>query len=141
VIVELLATLSVAFPLERACERPDGVVPIEFSGAKYPNIQSHMERAVGKGWPRTLVLNRGGAAARRDRLMRGIPTLVGHDRDEYPPAVGRGRGPGLSRGTNPRGWKADVEYVPSSENRGHGASLGGQLRKYCGGTRFKYVFQ
>jgi hypothetical protein len=33
-----------------------------------------------------------------------------------------------------------VEYVPSSENRSHGSSLGAQLRPYCDGTRFRYVF-
>jgi hypothetical protein len=41
---------------------------------------------------------------------------------------------------DPAGWKPSVRHVPSSENRSHGASLGGQLRSYCNGTRFKYVF-
>lgn len=58
-----------------------------------------------------------------------------------PPAVGRGRGPGLERGRNPRGWKADVRYVPSSENRSHGATLGDRLEPFCNGTRFRYVFR
>jgi hypothetical protein len=61
--------------------------------------------------------------------------------DEYPPAVGRGKGAGLERGRNPRGWKADVRYVASSENRSHGASLGAKLRDFCSGTRFRYVFR
>jgi hypothetical protein len=39
-------------------------------------------------------------------------------------------------GTHPRGWKADVRYVPSSENRSHGSSLGAKLRRFCDGTRF-----
>jgi len=86
------------------------------------------------------VLNRRGADARRDRLLGGFPTRAGFDRDEYPPAVGRGRGKGLRRGTRPRGWKADVRYVPSSENRSHGATLGIKLRRFCDGTRFRYVF-
>jgi hypothetical protein len=42
--------------------------------------------------------------------------------------VGRGKANGnqrgLIRGVNPIGWMADVEYVPSSENRSHGSSLG-----------------
>jgi hypothetical protein len=87
------------------------------------------------------VLNRRGADERRERLMRDIPTRDGFDRDEYPPAVGRGRGPGLERGRDPRGWKADVRYVPSSENRSHGASLGNRLADFCNGTRFRYVFR
>src|SRR3954462_15234818 len=40
------------------CSRPKGVQPISFSKTKYPNIKRHMERAIAKGWPSTLVLNR-----------------------------------------------------------------------------------
>ena len=60
-----------------------------------------------------LVLNRRGADARRDRRLEDIPTKDGFHRDEYPPAVGRGKGKGLERERHPRGWKADVRYVPS----------------------------
>jgi hypothetical protein len=45
------------------------------------------------------------------------------------------------RGRNPRGWKADLRYVPSSENRPHGATLGDRLERFCNGTRFRYVFR
>jgi len=91
-----------------------------------------------------MVLNRPRNGDRRERLLENIPTMAGFDRDEYPAAVGRGRANGsqrgLVRGTNPTGWIADVAYVPSSENRSHGASLGNKLRRFCGGTRFRYVF-
>jgi hypothetical protein len=123
-----------------ACVRPDGVQTISFSATKYPHVRAHFLRALRRGWPRRLVLNRPNADARRARLLRDYPTRAGHDRDEYPPAVGRGRGKGLRRGRNPRGWKADVAYVPSSENRSHGATLGIKLRRFCDGTRFRYVF-
>ena len=86
------------------------------------------------------MVNRRGTEARRDRLLRGVPTRTGRDRDEYPPALGRGRGRGLERGAKPRGWMADVAYVPSSENRSHGAVLGAKLRRFCSGTHFRYVF-
>jgi len=122
------------------CTRPHGVQPISFSGTKYPNIRRHSERAIGKGWPSVLVLNRPGGDARRDRLLAGRATRRGYDRDEYPPAVGRGRGKGLVRGSDPRGWMADVTYVPSSENRSHGSTMGIKLRRFCDGTRFRYVF-
>jgi hypothetical protein len=115
-------------PPKPTCSRPSGVQRISFSAAKYPNIRAHFRAAVRRGWPRSLVLNRPGADSRRDQLLEGIPTRAGFDRDEYPPAVGRGR------------WKADVRYVGSSENRSHGASLGGKLRGFCDGTRFRYVF-
>ncbi len=66
------------------------------------------------------------------------------DRDEYPPAVGRGRAngnqKGLVRGINPIGWMASVMYVPDRENQSHGSSLGTQLRRLCNGTRFRYLF-
>jgi hypothetical protein len=41
-------------------------------------------------------------------LGRVAAQREGFDRDEYAPAVGRCRGPGLERGRSPRGWKADV---------------------------------
>ena len=115
-------------PPKPSCSRPSGVQRISFSAAKYPNIRAHFRAAVRRGWPTRLVLNRSGADDRRDQLLAGIPTRAGFDRDEYPPAVGRGR------------WKADVRYVGSSENRSHGSSLGGKLRRFCDGTRFRYVF-
>jgi hypothetical protein len=112
----------------RDCVKAEGVAPISFSRTKYPNIRRHFRRAVRDGWPRVLVLRRRGADERRDDLLDAYPTREGYDRDEYPPAIGR------------RGAAADVEYVPSSENRSHGATLGIKLRRYCDGTRFRYVF-
>ena len=111
-----------------SCVSPRGVANITFSKTKYPNIRRHYLAAVREGWPRVLVLNRGGADGRRDRLLRGLATRRGMDRDEYPPAVARGS------------FRADVAYVPSAENRSHGAVLGLKLRRYCDGTRFRYVF-
>ncbi|MBA2507056.1 MAG: hypothetical protein H0V29_14125 [Thermoleophilaceae bacterium] len=55
--------------------------------------------------------------------------------------MGRGRGSDLlTQGEDPPGWLADVAYVPSSENRSHGATLGTKLRRFCDGTKFRYVF-
>jgi hypothetical protein len=122
------------------CVRPNAVQNITFSATKYTDIRRHFLAALRKGWPRTLVLNRVGAAARRERLLAPYPTRPGQDRDEYPPAVGRGKGLGLERGVNPRGWRADVRYVPSHENRSHGSTMGIKLRRFCNGTRFRYVF-
>lgn len=104
-----------------------------------------MLSAIAKGWPRVMVVNRPRADDRRDRLLdNSIPTKAGFDRDEYPAAVGRGRADGsrrgLVRGIKPIGWMADVAYVPTRENRSHGASLGNLLRVFCNGVRFRYVF-
>ncbi len=126
----------------RSCSRPSKVQRLVFSKTSYPNIRGHFRRAVRKGWPRILVLNRPGASARRERLLERIPTKAGYDRDEYPPAVGRGRGrKALRRGSNPTGWRADVEYIRSAESRSYVSSLGGKLRDFCNGTRFRYAFR
>ncbi len=127
-------------PKKPSCTKPRAVQRISFSKTKYPNVRRHFRGAVRRGWPRILVVNRPGADARRDRLLEDYETRDGFDRDEYPPAVGRGRGKGLEKGSNPRGWKASVEYVDSSENRSHGSRLGTKLRRLCDGTRFRYVF-
>jgi len=130
-------------PSRPSCTRTGGVQPIGFSATRYPRIREHYQRAVKAGWPRVLVVNRRGTEARRDRLLdeSGLATMPGMDRDEYPPAVGRGRGSrALRRGVNPVGWMASIRYVPSSENRSHGSTLGAKLRRFCDGQKFRYVF-
>ena len=121
------------------CVRTDRIVEVGLSLTKYPNVLAHARRAAARGWSSVYVLTRRAADARRERLLADIPTRPGYDRDEVPPAIGRGRGSGLTAGRDPRGWKADVEYVPSGENRGAGSVMGIKLRRYCGGTRFSYV--
>jgi hypothetical protein len=131
---------AVAAPKPKtSCVKPSSVQNVTFSSTKYPTIRQHFLKALRKGWPRILVVNRPGADARRTRLLEDVPTRNGYDRDEYPPAVGRGKGFHI-RGINPRGWMADVAYVPSSENRAHGSTMGTKLRRFCNGTKFRYVF-
>ncbi len=125
---------------EAGCQRPSSVQNIGFSATKYRNIRRHFLEALGSGWPATLVLKRSGASERRDRLLTGVSTRKGYDRDEYPPAVGRGVGAGLMRGVNPVGWMASVMLIPSGENRSHGAVMGAKLRGLCSGTKFRYLF-
>ena len=60
-----------------------------------PQHPPPLPRRPAQGLAATLVLNRSGADARHDRLLAPYPTRPGQDRDEYPPAVGRGKGPGL----------------------------------------------
>ncbi|WCB95407.1 hypothetical protein DSM104299_04150 [Baekduia alba] len=66
------------------CTRPSRVQNITFSNTKYPNMGKHFLRASRTGWPGTLVLNRKGASERRARLLEGVATKSGFDRDEYP---------------------------------------------------------
>lgn len=114
-------------PAARACERTDRVVEIGVSRTRYPRVLAHIDAAVRAGWPRVLRIRRDGADARRDRLLRGIPTRRGYDRDEWPMAMARAD------------WRAHVAYVPSGENRGAGASIGLKLRRWCDGVRFTVV--
>jgi hypothetical protein len=85
------------------------------------------------------VLNRVGFGDRRTRLLEHVATKRGYDRDEYPPALGR-HCMGLTTGADPHGWRADVALVPSHENRSHGSTMGLELRRFCSGTKFRYVF-
>ncbi|HST42228.1 MAG TPA: NucA/NucB deoxyribonuclease domain-containing protein [Conexibacter sp.] len=110
-----------------ACQRTARVVEVGISATRYPRVLAHIDAAVRAGWPRVLRIRRDGAAARRDRALRGIPTRPGYDRDEWPMAMARAD------------WRAHVAYVPSGENRGAGASVGLKLRRWCDGTRFTVV--
>ena len=128
-------------PAKAKCTRPSAVQEVGFSKTKYPTIRAHFEAAVADGWPQILVVNRPYADARRDGLLRDYETRKGYDRDEYPPAMGRGKyRKALMRGTRPRGWMAHVDYVPSSENQSHGSTMGIKLRRFCNGTKFRYRF-
>jgi hypothetical protein len=133
-----------AGPNPAGCTRPKDVQRLVFSKLKYPNIRAHVREAIASGWPKVMVINRTGAPQRRNRLRDLLPTKAGFERDEYPVAIGRGKASGASwgliAGTDPIGWIADIAYVPSSENRSHGSSLGARLRRLCNGTRFRYAF-
>jgi hypothetical protein len=140
----LPATPLSAGPNPSGCKRPHDVQRLVFSKQKYPNIRAHVLEAIASGWPKVMVINREGAPERRNRLRDLLPPKMGFERDEYPAAVGRGKANGASwgliAGTDPIGWIADIAYVPSSESRSHGSSLGAKLRRLCNGTRFRYIF-
>lgn len=112
----------------KGCRIVKKTVRVGLSRTKYPLVRAHWERAIAKGWPRTLKIHRKGAARRRSRLLAGMPTRAGQDRDEYPPASARTT------------VKADVEYVASGQNRGAGSVQGIKLRRYCSGQRFTFVW-
>lgn len=110
------------------CRLVPGVVDIGLSGTAYPEVREHWERAIRRGEPRVLRVRRAGADDRRRRLLAGVPTRPGHDRDEYPPAMAR---------TTVR---ADVALVDARQNRGAGAVQGVKLRRWCSGQRFRIVW-
>lgn len=139
VVCESLSSATAPKAKTRDCQRPDKVVQIGLSKTKYPNILDHVEDAIASGWPAVMVINREGATERRNRLLRDYPTKPGMHRDEYPMAMGRGKGPGLEQGNSPSGWKASVRYIPEAENSSSGAVIGIKLRRYCDGTRFSLI--
>ena len=101
-------------PPARACRRAPSCRSAS-APTKYPHIRRHYERAVARGLPdRARRAPVGDGRAPRSSAAVAAPTRAGMDRDEYPPAVGRAS------------VRASVAYVPSSENRSHGATLGHQ---------------
>lgn len=112
----------------RGCIRVGRVVDVGLSRTRYPAVREHWESAIKRGYPRVLTIHRKGADRRRRALLAGHRTRAGYDRDEYPMAMARTR------------VRASVKLVPSSQNRGAGASQGAKLRRYCSGQRFRIVW-
>jgi Excalibur calcium-binding domain len=110
-----------------ACTRTSSIVVVPLNGTTHRNVVRHAQDAVGKGYPLTMVLNRKGADARRKAAVKNVATRAGHDRDEYPVAVGRGVD------------KADVRLVVLSEYKSSRSLIDRTLRSYCDGTRFRYA--
>lgn len=119
----------------KSCKHTRSTIKVVYSRAKYPNIIRHITDSIAKGYPRLLRINRIDSARRRAKLLAGIPTAPGMDRDEYPPDVARGRGTGVGD------THADVRLVPASENRSSGSVLGHRLSPYCNGTHFTFIFR
>lgn len=115
---------------EADCKRIKGVVKVYLDPAKYPYTVAHAKEAFAKGQPRVWHLDRKDAEEHRDLDLKGIPTKEGFDRDEEPAAATRESANG----------SADVAYVPSSDNRGAGSTMGSQLTDFCEGQAFKLVF-
>jgi RHS repeat-associated protein len=104
-------------------ESIDGEIVIDHT--KHPETAKHIDDAQRAGHSRICTLCRSGADANRKESLRGIPTLKGYDRDEYPFAM-------CVEG----GKDASVRYVVPSDNRGAGSSAGSQVRGYDNYSRF-----
>ncbi|HLH06200.1 MAG TPA: RHS repeat-associated core domain-containing protein [Terriglobales bacterium] len=96
--------------------------------AKYPGSAGHIADAQANGHPDVLTVDRPGASDRRADATAGHATQPGTDRDEYPPAVTREGGTGAS-----------VQNIPSSDNRGSGASIGNQIRDVPNGGQIRVI--
>jgi hypothetical protein len=99
---------------------------VNVSRSRYPESAQHIEDAQAAGHPKVVTIDRGGAAARRQESLRGVPTRPNLDRDEYPPAMFREGGAGAS-----------VRHIDPSDNRGAGSSIGHQARDLPDGSKVK----
>lgn len=115
---------------------------IRVDSARYPETAQHIQEAQsgiiwrgeasvrGAPAPSVLTIDRAGAKANRAASLRGIAPRgeEGLDRDEYPPAMFAEGGAGAS-----------VKYIDSSDNRGAGSVMGGDLDGLPDGARIKIV--
>ncbi|WP_189922998.1 polymorphic toxin-type HINT domain-containing protein [Kitasatospora xanthocidica] len=90
---------------------------------QHPDSAIHAAEQGGEGM--MVTLDRAGADARRTDNLRGIPTLPGQDRDEFPPAVFK------------EGASAHVKHIGAGDNRGAGSDMKNQLVGIPNGSRVR----
>ena len=120
--------LSQATSRDRPCEDCPCERTVAISSAMSPLAAQHIADAQTAGHPSILTLDRAGVSARRTAALRGIPTIPGMDRDEYPPATFLEGGAGAS-----------VRHVPRSDNRSAGGQLRAQLRGVPEGCKITVI--
>lgn len=104
------------------------VKKIYLSAKKYPESVKHIIDAQKNGAPKTLTVDRAGAAERRKAALKGTKTEPGKDRDEYPLAMTKEGGEGAS-----------VRLISKNDNRGSGACIGAQCRGVRDGDRIEII--
>src|SRR5215207_1177772 len=127
---------------EPDCTKPAKTVKVRLSRRKYPEATLHLEVGWSQGVPKRYTIARGQADENRDAWEPLVPTGVDadgdgkqDDRDEVPMAFTKQGGR-----TAPNGRSAShIAYVDMGDNRGAGSSIGGRLRRYCNGSRFRVV--
>src|SRR5262249_57123369 len=62
----------------------NGKVEKEITEDEYPESVDHIHSQIGQGNSQTVTINRPGAKQNRRDSLRGIPTVKGSDRDEWP---------------------------------------------------------
>jgi hypothetical protein len=123
-----------------SCTRSSDRVVVEISRSRYPETTLHFEIAWKQGVTRRYTIARKRAERNRAAWQPYVPSGVdadgdgrNDDRDEVPMAFTR---EGSRKAGNGRS-ASHIAYVDASDNRGAGSSIGGKLRRYCNGTRFK----
>lgn len=108
------------------------IVTVILDSKEYPASALHIFIAARNGVPQTLHVNRNPNYDVRSNSLEGIPSNATYDRDESPFALSNEAIVyNMTRGTS------DIAYIPFSDNRGSGSSMGGQLSDYCSGQAFR----
>lgn len=121
-------------PVQRAsgCKYQKEPVTVVVDSNEYPASALHLFIAARNGVPQTLHINRDPDYDVRSNSLEGIPSNSTFDRDEAPFAISNEAVVyNRVRGTS------DIAYIPFSDNRGSGSSMGGQLSDYCTGQSFR----
>ena len=75
-------------------------------------------------------IDRTSASLNRAASLKGIPTLKGYDRDEFPMAMFKEGGKGAS-----------IRYIDPGDNRGAGSSIANALKPFPNGTKVKIIVE
>ena len=101
-----------------------------FPSEQYPETALHIYGAVEQGYSDVCTIDREGAEENRKASLKGIPTMDGYDRDEWPMAMCEEGGKGAS-----------VAYISASDNRGAGSWVGHELSQYENGERVLFIVE
>jgi hypothetical protein len=137
---QVCETLPTGVGAGGGCERPRRTVTVRLSRRQYPETTLHFEVAWRQDVPSRYTIARGLADGNRDAWDPLVPAGVDadgdgeqDDRDEVPMAFTKEGGRKAGNGRS----ASHIAYVDASDNRGAGSSIGGRLRRYCNGTRFR----
>jgi hypothetical protein len=112
----------------------DEVVKVVLDSDKYPASALHLYLAARAGVPQVLHINRNPDYDIRSNSLEGIPSNSTTDRDESPFAISN-----EAVVYNRQQGTSDIAFIPFSDNRGSGSSMGGQLSDYCSGQAFRII--
>jgi hypothetical protein len=110
------------------------VVKVVVDSDKYPASALHLYLGARAGVPQVLHINRDPDYDVRSNSLEGIPSNSSTDRDESPFAISN-----EAVVYNRQKGTSDIAFIPFSDNRGSGSSMGGQLSDYCSGQAFRIV--
>ncbi|MEJ5115638.1 RHS repeat-associated core domain-containing protein, partial [Erwinia billingiae] len=111
----------------------DGVthdIELVLTHKEYNQAFGHIKDVIISEQKDIFTIQRTTAAANRSASLKGIPTLKGYDRDEFPMAMFKEGGKGAS-----------VRYIDPSDNRGAGSSIANALKPFPDGTKVKIVVE